>query len=131
MNRTCAFAGCNKPAHSRGFCRTHYERLRVHGDVYADYRSGARTTKPPCSVEGCTKLAMSSRSKYCNMHYQRILRHGDTDSRIPNYGRGFSIHKQGYKRIWLNGRFIFEHVWLAENALGRPLPGRSSCAPHG
>lgn len=28
----CSFEGCNKPAHARGWCGTHYARWRKHGD---------------------------------------------------------------------------------------------------
>lgn len=32
----CSVATCTKPAHARGWCRTHYNRWWKHGDVQAD-----------------------------------------------------------------------------------------------
>jgi hypothetical protein len=29
----CSVEGCNRPRKSRGFCGTHYERWRLHGDI--------------------------------------------------------------------------------------------------
>jgi hypothetical protein len=33
MTETCKFPGCIKPHRARGYCSTHYERIRSHGDV--------------------------------------------------------------------------------------------------
>jgi hypothetical protein len=33
--RTCSFPGCEEPTHSRGWCGTHYQRWRRHGDPAA------------------------------------------------------------------------------------------------
>lgn len=32
MKRTCSIAGCERPHDARGWCGTHYERWRKHGD---------------------------------------------------------------------------------------------------
>lgn len=80
-----------------------------------------------CCIENCDNDAKGGRGM-CRAHYMRWWRNGD-----PNvfYGRGYnsgrprsgSMDKQGYWRITLDdGRRVLEHVYLAEKALGRPLP---------
>ncbi len=36
MRCTCRVQTCTRPVRARGFCTTHYGRLRLHGDVQAD-----------------------------------------------------------------------------------------------
>jgi hypothetical protein len=114
----CLVEDCNKSSRKRGWCSTHYERWRQHGDVNA-YFPNAKN-KQPCSVEGCDRLQMSN--GFCQLHHGRWFRHGDTDSLIPNYGVKRRLHEQGYIMIWDGKKYVMEHVLLAEQALGRKLP---------
>lgn len=120
----CEIPGCSKKLKSRlsKYCSMHYERNRVHGNL--EIRFPNRVTGGCCSIEDCSNTVIAK--TLCVVHYARKLRHGDTDSRLPTYGTGRVIHEQGYIRIrvWENGKykFKFEHVILAEEALGKPLP---------
>lgn len=38
----CGLEGCGRPAKKRGHCETHYQRLRIHGDVTVMKRRGNR-----------------------------------------------------------------------------------------
>jgi hypothetical protein len=42
MRTRCSFEGCGKPSHARGYCNTHYARLRHTGTV-ANYRDALLT----------------------------------------------------------------------------------------
>ncbi len=82
-------------------------------------------TLKPCAIEGCEKKK-AQKSRYCSMHQARIMRHGDPH-RV--YGRNeFSREvrslsmEQGYARVVTpDGRRIFEHRYIMEQHLGRPL----------
>lgn len=72
-----------------------------------------------CAVEACQKPAPKGR--YCGMHQGRMQRRGSLEiGRRPN-GMG-NINKGGYVDVRREGRRIYEHIWIAEQALGRRLP---------
>jgi hypothetical protein len=128
MMSNCKVLGCaNSQIRAQGLCSKHYERLRVHGDVTVDKRSGSKKPKIPCSVYGCEKHGISR--SMCAMHYGRWFRHGGTESKNPNYGSGRSIIWDGYVRIWMGTKHekshVMEHILVAERALERKLPKRA------
>lgn len=65
----CSIIDCPRPRKARGWCSTHYERWRVHGDPMHE------TWTKVCAVEGCEKPHKSA--GYCSMHWERWRRHGD------------------------------------------------------
>jgi hypothetical protein len=72
-----------------------------------------------CSVEGCGRELIPHRNGkgMCSVHYNRWWRHGD-----PNKGpTGWSIDASGY-RVSTGKDKKYEHVMLAEKAIGSPLP---------
>lgn len=68
----CAIQDCTKPHRARGYCGSHYQRLR---------RSGAFNTQL-CSVRGCARGVEAN--EFCRMHYRRWLRSGNTDEPDPS-----------------------------------------------
>ncbi len=78
-------------------------------------RNSTRTPKR-CTVVGCDKPHEAR--GWCAVHYQRWLHHGDPfyESRLPRGGG--SVGGSGY--FQRNG--VNEHIRVAEQALGRPLP---------
>lgn len=57
----------------------------------------------------------------CEMHYYRFYRHGDTTKRLRNAnGEGGYVRRYFGKRVL--GKYLREHVVVAERALGRVLP---------
>jgi hypothetical protein len=81
--------------------------------------ANSRTFKQ-CSVSGCTSPYYGK--SYCNKHYLRWKRHGDplATTRAP-IGSG-CIHVCGYRVICFGYRRYYEHVMIAERALGHKLP---------
>jgi hypothetical protein len=74
-----------------------------------------------CSVDGCDKPVLAR--EWCSTHYQRWKRHGDPSIMLRNENRSGTINSSGHVVLDLAGRgTVFEHVWLAENAIGRRLP---------
>ena len=81
----------------------------------------ARNKKPAntiCMVDGCNRKASG---KYCGMHRARLQRGGSLEIKRRHNGTG-SIGKNGYVDIRIDGRRVYEHVLVAERALGKPLP---------
>lgn len=116
----CEVEFCENKIKSRNLkiCSTHYERLRVHGNMHITYPNAHK----PCIVLDCERTSIAK--GLCRLHYARVLRYGSTVSKSSTYGKG-SIHGGKYRRIFVNGKQIFEHVYLAEKALGRKLPEKA------
>mgnify|MGYP003042582878 CR=1 FL=1 len=72
-----------------------------------------------CSIGGCSREAR--KRTWCETHYARWRAHGDpmiTKKRAN--GDGFIA--AGYAAKQIDGVKKFDHVRIAESALGRPLP---------
>lgn len=72
-----------------------------------------------CSVPGCEKKA--EKRGWCAMHYRRWRIHGDTSVTLKA-GNGEGYVQGGYLGHQINGERVFDHVRVAEQALGRKLP---------
>jgi hypothetical protein len=78
-----------------------------------------RTHADHCSVVNCSGKHKSR--GLCDVHYRRYLKHGDpliTNKRAN--GAGFFA--RGYWAKQIDGVKKFDHVRIAEEVLGRPLP---------
>jgi hypothetical protein len=119
----CAVDGCDKPTVGRGLCRPHYgQEWKRHRQEWRAARDAARPAG--CKVPGCQRpLHQSSARGYCQMHYQRWRQTGTPGPaeavRAPN-GSG-SVDKDGYYIFYVDGRKYFEHRYVMEQHLGRPL----------
>lgn len=80
----------------------------------------APLTTKICLAEGCEDRPRYNPG-YCQKHYLRWKRYGRLHS-IVNRGCGFTINHAGYIIVYVDGKPKFEHVVIAEKALGRPLP---------
>ena len=87
---TCSVPDCSHPAHSRSWCRTHYNRWHKFGDVQADKPVNVRKAPPQpgesCEVSGCER-PMRYRP-WCEPHHKRWLTAGDVDADRPVKNRG-------------------------------------------
>lgn len=72
-----------------------------------------------CSIEGCAKRA--EKRGWCAMHYRRWRVHGDT-SITKKAANGNGYLQNGYLGHQVDGVRVFDHVRIAEKALGKPLP---------
>ncbi len=72
-----------------------------------------------CSVEGCGKP--KDKKGWCGMHYRRMQRHGTLAPNQREFGQG-TVMKSGHISLHIRGRVVYEHVLVAEKALGKRLP---------
>lgn len=71
--KVCTIEGCDKKVMAKGWCSTHYQRWRFHGDPNHEPQ---KQEKPlTCTVEGCESEYLQN--GYCRAHYMRWYRHGD------------------------------------------------------
>lgn len=71
----CSIDGCGKKVASRGWCESHYQRWRKHGDPMGGRHSFKRGVE--CLVDGCEKPSYSS--GLCNSHRHKKQRYGDPE----------------------------------------------------
>jgi HNH endonuclease len=92
----CLFPGCPKPHKSRGYCSTHYDRLRKYGDVNANRK--------------------------CKTPAEQLAEH--TEHR-PNGCLEWTgtVNRDGYGRLLVNGRWWLAHR-LAWSLANEEDPGR-------
>jgi HNH endonuclease len=114
--RPCSVDGCDQVAIGRSMCQPHYGRAwRENRDTW---KAARRTT---CSIEGCERKHEAK--GLCGTHYARQRITGDPGGpellKAPN-GSG-SVDKDGYYIFYVDKRKYFEHRYVMEQHLGRPL----------
>lgn len=62
---TCSVGGCDRPAHRRGWCDTHYARWWSTGDVRADVPVGGFPPYRPHTCRGCEVNPWFHRAPRC------------------------------------------------------------------
>ena len=134
MEETCLVDGCGHGAITKGWCPTHYNRFRRHGDPMA----GAPLKPRPvisCELEECLKPVLSK--GFCRLHYYRLKRKGSVGSAeklTKRYEYGTRTNALGYvmvpdpdykQRPLSKGgyvkRDIAQHRLVMEQHLGRWL----------
>lgn len=75
--------GCEKNCYGKGYCQTHYMRLRRTGDPL-------KAKAKLCSIEGCEDKHYAK--GYCNKHFQRYKKSGDPLKTQKIYGQNRENH---------------------------------------
>lgn len=63
---SCKVEGCKKKAKTKGYCGTHYQRIRVHGKEEIVFKNAFHVNDGGCLVDGC-ELPFTSNG-LCNKH---------------------------------------------------------------
>lgn len=122
--KICSVEGCDKPHKRNDLCHMHSERLRRNGTV--ERVRGWRPGDTPCAADGCESVTRGGAKGYCRVHSVRLKKHGDHETVKTRTGHqvgespGF-LNRDGYRVVTRAGRQIFEHRWVMEQHLGRPL----------
>lgn len=82
--KNCSINNCNKKHESKGYCRSHYNKFRRHGDPL--YKRKLNVFKK-CKIENCNNKIHSL--GYCHSHYNKFKRHGN-----PNYKQDLNYLKK-------------------------------------
>lgn len=140
VTATCTIDGCEKAAHARGWCRTHYARWQRNGSTDVTVRP-FRLEPTECAVEGCVKLVVAR--QWCRTHYVRWQRTGSASPATPLRAWGSaterfwkSINKgtvkdcwhwtgyvkpNGYAQMRVDGSWVYAHRF-AYALLKGPIP---------
>lgn len=105
----------------------HYKRWKRTGDPTKTIIRKREDEYPDCIVDGCNNKATHNLRKdtdtepMCPKHYIRWKKYGDPNKlKRENYGSGW-ITSNGYKRLYCNGDYNFEHRMVMEEMIGRKL----------
>lgn len=131
----CIESSCARPAATRGFCPSHYQRRIATG--YLSPRSGAR---PECSFDGCERSAYG-RKDLCFAHYKQQRKGSELRplrkdlpaddrfwSRVEKTEAGCWIWRgntshDGYGRLSVDGQGVYAHIYSWEIHGNFRLPG--------
>lgn len=76
-----------------------------------------------CRVKNCNRPLDSK--GFCSQHYRRMRKHGSPLEDVPIRRRAASgeghITKAGYKKFYIDGKYIYEHRMVMEKSLRRKL----------
>jgi len=115
----CSVTGCTSPVRYKGMCGKHYKCQWRHGDPNKTLVDREPKTQA-CCVEGCNRIERYPNTHMCQRHHLRWTRYGRTERIVGHAGFGCT-NTAGYKVLTIDGERKYEHVYLAEKALGRPL----------
>lgn len=97
----------------------HLKRFNKHGDPYHEPKTGRpKLLGDICIIDGCDSPQRVK--EMCDKHYRRVKAHGDPHFREFNYGEGY-ITSEGYKQIKVDSVPIYEHRYVMQQHIGRPL----------
>ncbi len=121
----CIIEDCDRVKVAKGYCKAHYKRLHRLGDALKD--KPLRGTSGECKVSDCEHKIKAQ--GYCSWHYSRYLKGWDADSiaNTPKRQRvdgeiSWGIDKSnGYVRGTIGKKVVFQHRYIMEQHLGRPL----------
>jgi HNH endonuclease len=123
MNK-CLVEGCESRVKWRGLCGKHYKRQWRHGDPTKTLIDMDR--KPfNCKVEDCGTQGRYPATMMCHAHHIMFIRYGRTERIVAEHGNGRPRTAAGYVLLTREGRRVYEHIWLAELALGKSLPEKA------
>ena len=116
----CSVQGCERFKRYAGLCGMHYKRRWRHGDPTKTLTPTRGFEKTTCIAYDCERLADYSNG-LCEKHYNMQLVYGRTHT-IVNRGSKETVNMDGYVVLQIGGVRIYEHIYKAVKALGKPLP---------
>lgn len=94
---------CDKPAFHRGWCTTHYERWKTHGDFTTVKKPGKPRSLGNCQIDDgkgpCGRPAIAK--DLCTKHYQRWKKFGDP--LVTKLNRDLTPEERFWEKVDKNG----------------------------
>ena len=115
--KTCSVDGCGRLHIARGYCMTHWTRLRKQGDVQADLPIRSKKRQMVCSIEGCGLPHYCK--AMCRSHHGRWLRTGTPHKRAPMVCSVDGCWRPYKSRGWCEAHLS---RWRRTGDPGGPLP---------
>ena len=131
----CTVPDCNKEIVARNLCDLHYRRWKRHGTTDKPIRVAPNRRKWTLKQELelvndyvikkksinqiKIKFRVSPKQMYIVLKKHNVVLRGT--KRFDEYGREGSIKRGGYRKIYRNGKYVFEHRYIMEQHLGRKL----------
>lgn len=132
MIGTCKVEGCENKVAAKRCCAKHYRKLQLYGNVHAGITYLVQQDK--CSVDGCENKYFGL--GYCQKHYHNFKNHGNpiAPSRVKKGrtldGGYWRARCPGHPRAHGDGQYVFEHVLIMENHLGRYIDAETEVVHH-
>jgi hypothetical protein len=117
----CIIEDCQKESYCKGLCTTHYKRQWRHGEPTKTNTPGRGFQRIKCTAEDDCDNVSDYSNGLCEKHYQMLRVYGRTKRVVNDYGVG-GFNLDGYWVITVNSKRVYQHIHLAEKALGKPLP---------
>jgi hypothetical protein len=118
----CSLGHCDRKMDAAGLCVTHYSRKRRGlPDWDAPISRRMKRNGTCCHPDGCDREVYAR--GWCQVHWHRKYLKGDPGpARLLKAPRGQGGDDgRGYRVITVNGERHYEHRWVMEQQLGRPL----------
>lgn len=147
-DRTCSLPDCDNPYRSKGYCQSHYARLRNHGSPTGGAPMRERAAGLICTVRECDRKVRCK--GLCRTHYDRFHAYGRLEkakklspderfwSRVtigtvppapfipvagPCWEWSGAVSGNGYGNIWYGDAYVPAHRVSYEMARGAIDPG--------
>lgn len=115
----CLVEKCDRAKHSKGLCHVHYNRLRRTGSLNESKPIVAKRRYENCQIETCERKHYGK--GLCQLHYKRKQNGLDMEKPARSFDGSGWQDSGGYVLLWKNGKKVFEHRYIMEEHLGRPL----------
>lgn len=139
----CSVESCSKKSRTRGYCGTHYQRWRLHGDP----NFVTQHVRATCVEGGCERPAHAG--GLCTMHLSRVRRRGSSADRpkkppierflenVDTSAGPDACHLwtgrrtlDGYGRFNTGGKEFKATRWILGHHRGTPLDGQEWALHH-
>jgi hypothetical protein len=108
--KACSIRDCKNKYYSKGYCQSHYDKNRRHGDPLFEE---VIFKGLPCPIDNCNKPIINN--GMCAMHDRRNKRHGDPNFINPKCNRDGKYkerHKE-YVKQWKKDNKVYYNAYLA------------------
>ncbi len=127
--QACIVDGCQSPHVARGYCNSHYDIWRAHGDPLARKFERNATPPPTCTVDGCH--APHHAKGYCKPHHlqaRHIAERPEKNARMREHAKANrEVYRAAKARRRIRERAAMDSVDRALSADYRRAIAKDPC----